>query len=158
MVLKLEAAKRAIDADFADAAFDGALGSFELENHAARNNAALDQALDLLAGDGGENALPVEDDGNIREIDQLIRAEIFRAGSGHVVGVNVVQLIVRTKAEARRNRQKPLVPKRFNEWRVQSGEVADEAQAAFDFVVDHGLGDETPRVRGRATDAGLSFR
>jgi len=89
------------DADFADAAFDGALSGFELENHAARNDAALDQAFNLLAGDDRENSLPIENAGDVREIDQLISAEIFRAGGGHVVGVDVVQLIVRTQAEAR---------------------------------------------------------
>src|SRR5712692_11395807 len=131
------------DADFADAAFDGPLGGFELENHAARNDAALDQALDFLAGDGGKNSFPVENAGDIREIDQLIGAEIFRAGSGHVVGVDVVQLIVGTQAKARRYGQKAFVPKRFDELRVQSGEITDEAEAAFDFVVHYRFGDET---------------
>jgi len=146
------------DADFADAAFDGTLRGFELENHAARNDAALDQAFNLLAGDDRENSLPIENAGDVREIDQLISAEIFRAGGGHVVGVDVVQLIVRTQAEARGNGQKPFVPERFDEGRVQSGEIADEAQTAFDFVVHHGLGDETPSVRGRDADGGLPFR
>src|SRR5439155_3594166 len=130
------------DAHFTDAAFDGPLGGFELENHAPRNDAALDQALNVLASDHRENSLPIENAGDIREIDQLVSAEIFRAGSGHVVGVDVVQLVVRTQAEARRNGQKSFLPEGFDEWRVQSGEVTDEAQAAFDFVVHHWLGDE----------------
>src|SRR5436853_629672 len=58
------------------------------------SDAALDQSFDFLAGDGGENSLTIEDARDIREIDQLIGAEIFGAGRGHVVGVDVVQLIV----------------------------------------------------------------
>ena len=82
------------NANLADAAFDSALGGFQLKNHAAGNDAALDQSFDFLAGDGGENFLTIEDARDIREIDQLIGAEIFGAGRGHVVGVDVVQLIV----------------------------------------------------------------
>ncbi len=118
----------------------------------------MNQALDLLAGDGGENSFPIEDAGNIREIDQLIGAEIFGAGSSHVVGVDVVQLIARAQAEARSDGQKPLAPERFDERCIQSGEVTDEAKAAFDFVVNHGLGDETASIRGRNADSGLSRR
>src|SRR5207253_8643741 len=81
-------------ANFADAAFDGTLGGFQLQNHAAGNDTALDQSFDFPAGDGGENSLAIEDARDIREIDQLIGAEIFRAGRGHMVGVDVVQFIV----------------------------------------------------------------
>src|SRR5437667_7822699 len=49
------------NANFADAAFDSALGGFQLKNHAAGNDAALDQSFDFLAGDGGENSLTIEE-------------------------------------------------------------------------------------------------
>ena len=82
------------NANFADAALDGALGGFQLKNHAPGDDTALDQSFDFPAADGGENSFPIEDASNIGEIDQLIGAEIFRAGCGHVVRVDVVQLVV----------------------------------------------------------------
>ncbi len=75
-----------------------------------------------------------------------------------MVSIDVVQLIVGTEAKTRRNGQKAFVPERFDEWRVQSGEVPDEAEAAFDFVVHHRFSDETASVRGRNADSGLTFR
>src|SRR5437016_3996800 len=53
-------------ANFADAAFDGTLGGFQLQNHAAGNDTALDQSFDFPAGDGGENSLAIEDARDIR--------------------------------------------------------------------------------------------
>ena len=49
------------------------------------------------------------------------------------------------------------MPKRLDKLRVQSGEVAHESQAAFDFVVDHGFGEEAPGVRRRDANGGLPF-
>ena len=53
------------DADFADATFEGAFRSFELQNHAAGDDAALDQALNFFAGDGGEDFFTVEHTGDV---------------------------------------------------------------------------------------------
>ena len=88
------------NANFADAALDGALGGFQLKNHAPGDDTALDQSFDFPAADGGENSLAIEDTGDIGEINQLMGAEVFRARSSHVVGVDIVQLVVRTQAEA----------------------------------------------------------
>jgi hypothetical protein len=146
------------DAHFADTAFDGALGGFELEDHSAGNNVALDQALDFLAGDGGKNFFAIEDASNISEINQLIGVEKFSAGCGHVVGIDIVELVVRADAEARCDGDKALAPKGANEFGVQSSEVANKTKAARNFIVDHGFGDETLGVRGGDTDGGLAFR
>ena len=49
------------------------------------------------------------------------------------------------------------MPERFDELRVQPGEIADEAEAACDFVVHHGLREKALRIRGGDTDSGLAF-
>src|SRR5437016_12894420 len=81
------------NADFADAAFDSALGGFQLKNHAAGNDAALEQPFDFLAGDGGENSLTIDVACAVRELEQLICAEIFGAVRGHAVSVGGVRTI-----------------------------------------------------------------
>jgi hypothetical protein len=88
------------DTHLTNAAFEGALGGFEFENHATGDDAALNEALALFTGDGGENFVAVKNAGNVGEIDQLIGVEKFGAGSGHVVGVDVVKLVVGAEAEA----------------------------------------------------------
>jgi hypothetical protein len=103
------------DADFADAAFDGALGGFQLQNHAAGNDVALNQAFDFLAGDGSQDFFSIEYASNIGEIDQLIRAEILGTGRSHVVRVDVVELIVRANAETWRNGKESFAPERLDE-------------------------------------------
>src|SRR6185437_5594506 len=103
------------DANFADAAFEGALGSFKLENHSAGDNAALDEALDFFAGNGGKDFFSVEDTGDVGEINQLVGTEKFSASGGHVIGVDVVQLIIGTEAEAGSDRNEALAPERFDE-------------------------------------------
>src|SRR5207245_8156109 len=52
---------------------------------------------------------------------------------------------------------KPLAPERLEEWQIQAREVTDVAEAAFHFVVNHGLGEERARVCGGDTDGGLAF-
>src|ERR1700732_3483887 len=81
---------RANDMHFADAAFEGAFGSFEFEHHAARYNTGLHEALDFFPSYGGENFIAVENAGHVSEIDQAVCAEVLRAGSGHVIGIDVV--------------------------------------------------------------------
>jgi len=66
--------------NFADATFDGALGGFKLENHAAGNDAALHQALDFSQVTAERTLSPSRTPATFREIDQLIGVEIFRAG------------------------------------------------------------------------------
>jgi hypothetical protein len=82
---------RATDnANFADAAFEGALGGLELENHSTGDNAALDEALDFFAGNSGEHFFSIEDTGDVGEINQLVGTKKFGASGGHVIGVDVV--------------------------------------------------------------------
>src|SRR5579863_370116 len=111
------------DADFTNAAFEGALGSFKLENHAAGNDSALNEALDLFASDGGKNLFAVENTSDICEIDQLIGFEKLGAGGSHMVGVDVVQLVVGAEAEAGSDGNEPFAPERFNESVVEAGEI-----------------------------------
>src|SRR6266576_1787855 len=92
------------------------------------------------------------------ERDQLIGAEIFRRGRGHVVSIDIVEFVVRAHAEARGNGHEAFAPQGVNKPDVQSGEIAYETQATLDFVVDHGLRDETPSVRGRNADCRLALR
>ena len=145
------------DANFSDAAFNGPLGGFELEDHAAGNDVALHQALDFLASNGGENFFAIEDAGNISEIDQLIGVEKLRTGRGHVISVDIVELVVRADAKAGRNGDETLAPKGADEFGIQSGEIADETETACDLIVDHGFSNETLGVRGGDTDGGLAF-
>src|SRR5713226_3215076 len=146
------------DADLADATFDGALGGFQFQDHASGNDVALYQAFDLFAGDGGEDSFPVEHAGNIGEVDQLIRTEVFGTSSGHVVRIDVVELIVRANAETWRDREESFAPERFDERRVQPREIAHETETALHFVVHHRLGDETLRIRGGNAYGRLAFR
>ncbi len=75
-----------------------------------------------------------------------------------MVSIDIVEFVVRANAEARGHRHKAFAPEGVNKPGVQSGEIAYETQAALDFVVDHGLRDETPSVGGRDADGGLAFR
>ncbi len=125
-----------------DAAFEGALCGFEFEDHAPGDGSILDQGFDFLLGDGGDDFFAVENAGDVGEIDQLIGAEIFGASGGHVVGVDVVELIVGADAEARGDGNEIAAPERFDEVGVYAGEIADEAEAADDFVVNERLGAE----------------
>src|SRR5579864_5880445 len=77
-----------------NAAFEGALGGLEFQNHAARYGAALHHPLHLLASNLGKDVLAVEHARDISEINQLIGGEIFRARSGHVIGIDVEELVV----------------------------------------------------------------
>src|SRR5260221_496276 len=190
MVLKLEAAKRALeggvrevhivgggssdsllrvsqapdlshdsanDVHFADPAFEGAFGSFELENHAAGNDTRLHEALNLFPSHGRETLVAVENAGNVGEIDQTLRTEVFGAGGGHVIGIDVVQLIVGPETEARSNGNEAFAPERFDEGIIEAGEIADETEAAFDFVVNHRLGAEAGGIGGGNTDGRRAF-
>src|SRR6476661_5001786 len=73
------------DANFADAAFEGALGSFKLENHSAGDTAAVAEALYCFAGNGGKDVVPAEGTGDVGFINQLAATEKFSAGGGHVI-------------------------------------------------------------------------
>src|SRR5262245_27084456 len=84
------------DADFAHATLNGALGGFQFEDHAAGNDAALDEALNFCAIDDGKNFLTIEYASDIGEIDQLVGIKEFRACRSHVICVDVVELVVRT--------------------------------------------------------------
>src|SRR5262249_51372811 len=50
-----------------------------------------------------------------------------------------------------------LAPERLDERHVDPGEIAHVTETAFDFVMHHGLGAESLRVRGRDTDGRLAF-
>src|SRR5271168_5209971 len=144
------------NADLADAAFDGALGGFQLQNHAAGNDAGLHEALDFLAGDGGKNMFAVKNAGDVGEVNQLIGGEIFGASRGHVVGVDVVELVVGADAQAGSDGEQALAPERFEKWSVEAGEVADETETARDFVVKHGFGFESAGIGGGNAHGGLA--
>src|SRR5208282_989445 len=145
------------DAHLADAALESALGGFEFENHAAGDDAALDQALTLLAGDGGEDFFAVENTGDVGEIDQLVGVEKFGASGSHVIGVDVVKLVIGTEAEAGSDRNETFAPERFDEGVVQSSEIADEAEATGDFAVGHGLREETLSIGSGDANCGIAF-
>src|SRR6266852_3224386 len=115
------------DAHFAHAAIDGALGGFEFEDHAAGDDAGLHQVIQFFAGNGGKYFSAIEDAGNIGEIDEVIGAYEFSSGGGHVVGVDVVELVIGAKAEAGGDGKKFFTPKGFEKTDIDAGEIADEA-------------------------------
>src|SRR5580700_2975696 len=120
LFLAVRAAKRigrraTDDAHLTDAAFESAFSGFELENHSTGDDAGLDQAFALFAGDGGENFFAVENTSDVSEIDQLVGAEKFSAGGGHVIGVDVVKLVIWTEAQAGSDGNEAFAPERFDE-------------------------------------------
>jgi len=72
------------DVNTFDATFEGALGGFEFQDHAAGDGAILDEGLDFVARDGGDYFFSLQDAGDVGEIDELIGTEIF--GSPSVCG------------------------------------------------------------------------
>jgi hypothetical protein len=87
----------------------------------------------------------------------LVGIEELGACRSHVVGVDVVKFVVRTDAEAGRHGNQPFAPERFDEGKIQASEIANVAEAAFYFVVDHGLGEEAAGIRSGDSDRGLAF-
>jgi hypothetical protein len=75
-----------------------------------------------------------------------------------VIGVDVVNFVVRTQAEAWSHGQEAFAPEGLDELGILSREIADKAEPAFDFVVDHGLRGEALGVRGGNANGGLTFR
>src|SRR5271170_4504347 len=121
-------------------AFEGSLGGFQLENHSTANDAALDEALDFFASDGGEDFFSVENASDVREINQLVSFEKFGAGGSHVVGVDVVKLVVRAKAETRSDGNQAFAPQRLDKCIIQASKITDEAETAGYFADRHRLG------------------
>lgn len=150
--------RAADDADFADSALKGALGRLELENHSAGNDPAQDEALDLYAGNGGEDPFSVEDTGDVGEINQLVGSEKFSASGGHVIGIDVVQLIIGTEAEAGSDGEETFTPERFDEGVVDASEITDEAKTAGDFIVGHGFSEKTLGIGGGDANRRIAFR
>ena len=106
--------------DFMHAAFERALGGFQFQHHAAGNHASLHEALDFLAGNGRDHLFAVQNAGDIGEIDQVIRADEFRASRGHVIGIDIVEFAVRALSEASGHRQQLFAPERFEEGNVDA--------------------------------------
>src|SRR5208282_16551 len=79
------------DVYLADAALEGALCGFQLQNHAAGDHAGMHEALDLPARDRGEDFFAVQDAGDVREIDEMVGANKFGGGGGHVIGIDIVE-------------------------------------------------------------------
>jgi hypothetical protein len=146
------------DTYFADAAFEGALGSFKLENHSTGDNAALDEPLDFFAGNSGKDFFSVEDTGDVGEINQLVGTEKFSASGGHMIGVDVVQLIIGTEAEAGSDGHEVFTPERFDKSVVQACEVTDKTEAAWYFTVGHWLGKKTLGIGSGDANGGIAFR
>ena len=117
----------------------------------------MHETLDFLASNGGKNFFTVEHSSYIGKINQLIGGDILGAGGSHVIGVDVVELIVRANAEAGSDRQQIFAPERLDERKVQAGEVAHEAEAACDFIVNHWFGTEGLRIGGGNTNCRLPF-
>src|ERR1700747_2510574 len=107
---------------FPHAAFEGALGSFELEHHAAGNDAGLYETLDFFPSYRGKHLVSIEDDGNIDKKKRTVSAEFSGKSRGHVVGIDVVKLIVRPQAEAGGDGNKVFAPEGLDEGIVQSRE------------------------------------
>jgi hypothetical protein len=149
--------RAANDANFADAAFEGTLGSFQFENHAAGNDAALNEALDLLASDCGKDSFAIENAGDVGEIDQLVSAEKFGTSSGHVIGVDVIKLVIGAETEAGSDGNEAFAPEGFDESAVQPSEITNESEAAGDFAVGHRLRQETLSIGGGNANRRIAF-
>ena len=143
--------------DFAHAAFQRALGGFQFQNHAAGDDTRACTRLSICSQEMAEITFsPCKDAGNVRQIDEMVRADEFGAGGGHVIGIDVVEFAVGTLAEAGRNRQQIFAPERFEEGNLDAGKIADKTEAAFDIVVDQGSGGKAGGVRGGNADRGLA--
>src|ERR1700676_4667264 len=147
----------AYDANLLNPAGKGALGSFEFQNHAAGDDPRLHEMVDLFAGDGGKNFFAVEHACDIREIDEVIGCGEFGAGRSHVVRVDVVKLVVGAQSEAGGYRKQFFAPQRFEEANVDTGQVAHEAEPAFDIVVHQRGGGKTGGIRGGNSDCRLAL-
>lgn len=144
------------DVNAFDTTFQSALGGFEFQDHAARNCAILHEGFDFVARDGGDYFFSLQNTRDVGEVDELIGIEIFGASGGHVVGVDVVQLVVRTDAEAGGDGDEIGAPKRFDERRVHSGEITDETEASDNFVVHERFGAKDLCVGSGDADGGLA--
>src|SRR5258708_39449961 len=82
----------------------------------------------------------------------------FGASSGHVMGMDVVKLIVRAQAQARSDGKQPRPPERLQKANIDAGEISDIAEAAFDIVVHQGRSGKTSRIGGADANRWLPFR
>ena len=112
-----------------------ALRGFEFQDHATGHHSRVDQAIHLFAGDGGKNFFSIQHAGHIRQINQMIGFDEFGAGSGHVIGIDVIELVVRAKSEASGHGHEFCLPQRFQKTHIDAGEVADKTEPALHIVV-----------------------
>src|SRR5215813_4708237 len=141
-----------------DAALESAFGGFELENHSPGNGTVLNKRFDFIGRDYRDDFFALEDASNICEIDELVSTEIFGTGGSHMVGVDVVKLIVRADAKARGDRDKIALPKRFDKRFVQSRQIANKTEAARNFIVNERFCEESMGVGRGNTDSRMACR
>ena len=70
---------------------------------------------------------------------QLISKQIFGTSCGHMIGVDVIELVVGTEPETSGDGDETAFPQRFEERSVQASEIPDKTETARDFVVNEGL-------------------
>jgi hypothetical protein len=109
------------DSHFRDTAGEGALGRFEFQNHSAGHLVAANQVLDFLSLDGAKHFFAVEHARNVCKKDQAVGSDEFGSGSGHVVGVDVVEFAISAKTEAARDRNNSGTPVRAQEIEIHAG-------------------------------------
>ncbi len=86
----------------------------------------------------------------------MIGTDKFSAGGSHVIGVNVVEFTVGGKPKAGCDGKKSLPPERFQQRVIDAGEIAHEAEAAFDIVVDQWRGGKAIRIGGADADGRMT--
>src|SRR5258708_16034206 len=74
-----------------------------------------------------------------------------------MIGIDVVELIVAPKTEAGSDGNEAFAPERLEEGLIEAGEIADETEAPFDFVVNHRLGTEAGGIGGGNADGRRAF-
>ncbi len=117
-----------------------------------------DQIFDFGAGDGLQDLVTVEHAGDVGHVDEPLGVNIFGAGRGHVVGVDVVDLAVSAESQAGGHRDDPGTPQRLEEIQVDAGEIPDKPERAGHLVVNHRLGEEGAGVGSAQPDRRLAGR
>ena len=117
--------------DAVDAAPDGVCAVGQLGQHAAADDAVLDQVIrlgDVDAADQGVGLVQApQNAGDIGQVDQLVRADGAGDGAGCLIRVDVVGIELLVHAQRRDDRQVVLLQQVKEDGRIDVRDLADKA-------------------------------
>src|SRR5450755_4274769 len=87
------------DPHFRNSSSQCAFRGFEFQDHSTGNFIVANQLLYLAATNDSQHFFAIEDAFNVSEKDQAVRLDKFGGGSGHVIGVDVVNLTIGAQPE-----------------------------------------------------------